>query len=103
MKLKEVGIVTGVIPMIDIWKLLLMIGGITFLSQFGEVSKESLRFNTCVDLLSKSDQFDQFIGTRNDQERLSAAVIRCNGGSFGDDSKSIRPINSTKFLLPPSR
>ena len=76
---KEIGIVTGRMPQLPVFKTLVALGGAVFLFQMGSISQQARTWNHCVD--NRFQQLKHRREAKSPAELMKQSVNFCNGGA----------------------
>ena len=94
---KEIGIVTGTMPQLPVFKTLVALGGTVFLFQMGSISQQARTWNHCVD--TRFQQLKHRRETNSPIELMNQSVNFCNGG--GEESAKVNPAGAPQAVTPP--
>ena len=87
MERKEIGIVTGTMPQLPVFKTLAALGGAVFLFQMGSISQQARTWNHCVD--TRFQQLKQRREAKSPAELMSQSVNFCHGGT--EENPKVNP------------
>ena len=87
---KEIGIVTGTMPQLPVFKTLAALGGTVFLFQMGSISQQARTWNHCVD--TRFQQLKHRRETNSPKELMNQSVNFCNGGA--EESTKVNPTGA---------
>ena len=90
MERKEIGIVTGTMPQLPVFKTLVALGGAVFLFQMGSISQQARTWNHCVD--NRFQQLKHRRESKSPAELMSQSVNFCNGGA--EESTKANPTGA---------
>ena len=79
MERKEIGIVTGTMPQLPVFKTLVALGGAVFLLQMGSITQQARVWNHCVD--NRFHQLKDWHKGKSTTELMNRSVNFCNGGA----------------------
>ena len=79
MERKEIGIVTGTMPQLPVFKTLAALGGAVFLLQMGSITQQARVWNHCVD--NRFHQIKDLHEGKSPTELMNRSVNFCNGGA----------------------
>ena len=90
MERKEIGIVTGTMPQLPVFKTLAALGGAVFLFQMGSISQQARTWNHCVD--NRFQQLKHRLEAKSPAELRSQSVNFCFGGA--EESPNVNPTEA---------
>ena len=97
MERKEIGIVTGTMPKLPVFKTLTALGAAVFLFQMGSITKQARTWNHCVD--NRFQQLKHWRKTKRPTELMNQSVNFCNGG--GEESAKVNFNGAPKAVTSP--
>ena len=93
---KEIGIVTGTMPQLPVFKTLVALGGTVFLFQMGSISQQARTWNHCVD--TRFQQLKHRRETNSPKELMNQSVNFCNGGA--EEIPKMNPTGTSEVVTP---